>query len=550
MKRKILFCSEFTQCYSGFGKYCNEVISRLHNTGKFHIAEFAQYGNIEDTRALNIPWKFYGNEVNSNHPLFQEYMSKPTNQFGEWRFEKVVLDFKPDIVCCVKDFWMDEHIFQSPLRPYFHMVWMPTCDSAPLQEQWIENIIDADAIFAYNDWSLEVMRKESGGKANIQCSAPPGIDKDIFSPCDNKMTQKEKMMFLPDINLIGMVSRNQVRKLYPDLFIAFEEFLNICKREENRELAKKTYLFLHTSYPDGNCWDLPVLLKERPISHKVLFSYVCKNCKKWFPSLYSSAICMCPFCESISAVLPNVAIGVEDKQLAEIYKCLDIYVQYSNCEGFGLGSMEAASCGVHNMGVDYSATQDILSKTGGTPLKIDRMFRDIGTKALRAYPDNKSAAQCFYNYLTSTEENKKLKENKAIQGVLDNYLWDKTAKIWEKYCEECELVGLQGKWNSKIRLLNAPQVDINNMSNYEFTQYILGILGKTENIHKMRTLRFLSSLNYGAEVDGRKITQLNREDILKHSLKIIENSNICEMIRCGHRTLKQEDFLEFANVVR
>ena len=33
---------------SGFGTYCNELLKRLHATGKYEIAEFASYGNSNE----------------------------------------------------------------------------------------------------------------------------------------------------------------------------------------------------------------------------------------------------------------------------------------------------------------------------------------------------------------------------------------------------------------------------------------------------------------------------------------------------------------------
>jgi hypothetical protein len=50
------------------------------------------------------------------------------NQFGKWRFHKVVCDFKPDIIFAIRDHWMDEWMLKSPYRSFFKFTWMPTID--------------------------------------------------------------------------------------------------------------------------------------------------------------------------------------------------------------------------------------------------------------------------------------------------------------------------------------------------------------------------------------------------------------------------------------
>ena len=103
--------TEASYLLSGFGIYTKEILNRLYQTGKYEIAEFASYGKIGDIRDNNIPWWYYPNAVSNDHPQYQRYKSSVTNQFGEWRFESVLLDFKPDIVFSIRDPWM--HMFED-----------------------------------------------------------------------------------------------------------------------------------------------------------------------------------------------------------------------------------------------------------------------------------------------------------------------------------------------------------------------------------------------------------------------------------------------------
>jgi hypothetical protein len=105
-KLKILFASEASFVNSGFGNYTKELLSRLHKTNKYDIAEFASYGFVNDPRDKSINWKYYANAVKDNDPRHKEYSSRGDNQFGRWRFDKVLLDFRPHVVVDWRDYWM------------------------------------------------------------------------------------------------------------------------------------------------------------------------------------------------------------------------------------------------------------------------------------------------------------------------------------------------------------------------------------------------------------------------------------------------------------
>ena len=178
-RKKILLCNEASFLFSGYGKYGKEVLSRLYKTDKYDLAEFATYGKINDPRDKNMPWDYYANIPEDNDPRFNEYNKNPANQFGEWRFERVLLDFKPDIVWDIRDFWMLGYQSQSPLKDYYHWAIMPTVDSAPQRPDWIDVFSRADGVFTYSEWSGKVLKKESGNLIIPVGTASPGVDIDF-----------------------------------------------------------------------------------------------------------------------------------------------------------------------------------------------------------------------------------------------------------------------------------------------------------------------------------------------------------------------------------
>ena len=95
-KKRVLLMSEAHYLNSGFGTYAKELITRLHKTDKYELAEFASYGKTDTGK--DVPWLVYGNlPADNNQEEANVYNSNGTHQFGSWRFDKVCLDFRPDI---------------------------------------------------------------------------------------------------------------------------------------------------------------------------------------------------------------------------------------------------------------------------------------------------------------------------------------------------------------------------------------------------------------------------------------------------------------------
>jgi glycosyltransferase involved in cell wall biosynthesis len=389
-KLKILMVSEASFLSSGFAIYTREILSRLYKTNKYEIAEFASYGLVNDPRDKSIPWKYYANAVKDDDPRHKDYSSRGDNQFGRWRFEKVLLDFRPDVVIDIRDYWMSSYQAISPLRKFFHWILMPTVDSAPQQEEWIDTFLSADSIFTYSDWGAEVLKNQSSGKINYIDTVSPGVDLSTFTPIKDNKVLREQHGVPSDSFVVGSVMRNQKRKLIPELMVSFRKTIDTLKQEGN-EIGEKIYLYLHTSYPDAG-WDLPELLKEHRLANRVFFTYLCRRCGHIESSVFVGPQKVCSRCLEKSMTFSSVTNGVSTEQLAKIYNLFDIYVQYSICEGFGCPQTEAGACGLPVFTVNYSAMCDIVRKLEAVSIQPKSYFKELETKAIRVYPDNDQLA--------------------------------------------------------------------------------------------------------------------------------------------------------------
>ena len=538
--------SEASFLSSGFGTYTREILKRLHSTEKYEIAEFACYGKVNDPKDRDIHWRYYANAVNPDDPRSKEYNSSMENQFGRWRFERVLLDFKPDVVIDVRDYWMNSYQQFSPLRPYFHWILMPTVDSAPQQEEWIDTFLHADAIFTYSDFGRDTVSDQSNGKVKYIDTASPGVDLECFRPIQQREEVK-KLLGVEDKFIIGSVMRNQKRKLVPELFAAFKQLLNETHASDP-ELARKLYLHIHTSFPDAG-WDIPQLLKEYEVGNRVLFTYACKNCGFYRPMLFQHPIAHCPKCGNKSLQMPNVSNGLPSKDLNVVMNTFDLYVQYAICEGFGMPQVEAGAAGVPVMSVDYSAMNDVVHKLKGYPIKVNQYFKEMETRAIRVYPDNKDFVRIVREYLKLPDMLKQQKRYETRQLVEKYYNWDDIAKKWEKYLDNVNLVGIQGQWNKKLSpIQNVPKLkdDVNPYDN------VVELVSKILPHHQICTskilLNMIRDLDYGFTINGMSTQGYDVDHVRDTINSIINNHNTTVEAMNNPHLMHKEDFIEYANM--
>lgn len=543
-KLRILFNSEASYLASGFGKIYKELIQGLFDTKKYEIAEFATYGIIQDPRNKNLDWKFYCNQVEDKDPRKGALNSDHKNQFGKWRFERVLLDFKPDVVFDLRDSHMFDYECQSPFRPFFHHCLMPTCDSHPQKNSWISDLIHTDAVFTYTDYAYEVIKKESGGKVSLVSTTTPCINLDNYSPVQNVEQHRQQMGLQPDIFLVGSVMRNQKRKLYPDLMASFRMFLD----RTTPEIAKKTYLYLHTSYPDHG-WELPDFMKEHGLCKKCLFTYVCNKCRFTFSSFFQDARCICPKCKQQEAVFPNVGSGVSEEHLINIYRLFDFYVQYANCEGLGYPAIEAASCGVPLACTNYSGMEDFVNKINATPIPIDKKFFDMENTAYRVYPDNDKCASILHEFFSQPSTMRKRQGFVCRQKTEKEYNWENFVGKYETYFDNIKLTGLQGKWDSKSRAHNPNTNMPNNLSESQFMDWVIcNVLGEPERLNQYESLFWLRLLNNKIHKEGMKLTEIDRNLVTQQYMKKVEFKNFWENVRCNNTGMNDEDYLSYARL--
>ena len=537
-KKKVLFVTESHQVASGFGTYAKQVLPRLNATGKYELAEFASYSSMVEEP--NVDWLFFSNmpKTDRDHEIYNQ---TPVNHFGLWRFDNVVLNFKPDIVLTYRDPWMDQWIGDSATRPYFHWVWMPTVDSAPQKTKWIQNFRKPDALLAYSEYGEKVLLEQSNNRLNVVGCASPAIDPEVYKPVASKRTLRKELGIDPDINIFGTVMRNQRRKLFFELMKAFKIFLE----KAPKEIAEKTFLYLHTSYPERSGWDISLGIQEFGLQEKVLSRYICRACKKFSCLKYQDAITTCPHCNQRAAVMPSVGLGLEIPDLVKVYNIMDLYVQYAICEGFGMPQVEAAACGVPIAAVNYSAMEDVVKFTGGYPIDY-KLYRELEVGADRARPDNEHMANILIDHFSMSEEEKNRKMMLTRVNTLKRYDWDRTAKVWEDYIDSYSPTGAQSQYETfPYQHVNIPDSIPEGLTPEAFVRWCYAaVLQDPKGAYSYEATELIQSICLGAHAETmERFDDKIAWDIITRKAK---NKLLVEQVRTGRQQMIVDDFIKEA----
>jgi glycosyltransferase involved in cell wall biosynthesis len=540
-KKRILMCAESSHLGSGFGNYTKNVLQYLYNTQKYEIAELSCYRDTDVPKTES--WRVYPVAVKPNHPLYKEYTSNEANQFGQWRFELALLDFKPNIVFDIRDFWNFTYQETSPFRNFYHWVIAPTYDSAPPKLETINSFYNADTLCFHTEWAKDNLLNDYRYLgSNIGPVVNDAIDHNIFKPCENKKQHRAKYGISDDIVIIGSVMRNQKRKLIPDII---KQFAELSRSKKDKHLV----LYLHTSYPDGLAWDLPTILLEHNIADKVLLTYKCTKCQKFFPSIFKGVKTVCQHCLNNSATICGIKNSLEMSQLSEIYNLFDIYIQYAICEGFGIPPIEAAACGVPVISVNYQAMAEVGNKIGAELINVIRIFREQETNADRSYPNNTELYDVLHKYI-SLDKSKLIEMGiKCREKCLQSYSWEATAQKFEKLFDSID-INKKMNWSCSRRNINT-EINIKSQSNYR--DMIYEIIDKVIQEPFLKNTNFIEELikhcNDGYIQHGSKSLTFNIKSCISILETYMRNKMSLETLRTNESLILAErvkDFIDYS----
>ena len=517
--------SEFSELSTGYSIYAKNLLKQLYQSNKYEVSELACYAEVGDPRLNSPPWKVYPTVP---HPQDQQgrqqYDADPFNAFGKGVCNSIFNEWRPDYVLTFFDAWYSDHLVNMPSYyntvegGMFNLIWMPTVDAVNQKQSWLSTYKACDGLLCYTDWSRDVLKNE--GRLFTHGEAP-ACGSEEFAP-GNKVKAKESFGLHGDTKVITMVSRNQRRKLFPDLINTFAEYLQESGRDD-------TVLWLHTSYPDNQGWDLSRSIMDNEVCNKVLITYACE-CGNVFPNHFCGGTAFCGNCHRWSAETSNVGGRISDNDMARMLNATDLAVLHSNSEGQGIFTWQAAACGVPICEVDYSAMASAVDKMGGYKVPPISLMEEIETGCKRAVPDNAALKAVFHEYFSLPNSLQIMKGAETRRKYAENYSWDKTAAQWMNVIDSLPTK----TWDRGANIANPePFNEHPYMSNTEYARWLIEkVAVQPERLTTFFELSLIEELTNGV-MEGNKMRRHPRQFFYDRHLWFRDRLNQLEQIRCS-----------------
>jgi glycosyltransferase involved in cell wall biosynthesis len=433
MKKKILFHSNYSRAFTGFGKNAKNILRYLFNTGKYEIFEAANGMPFESEETQRQPWKSYG--TMPNQQKIEQLKAQDPNierslGYGAGMIDDLIKLVKPDIYIGAEDIWGFNGYWDKPWWNKINSVIWTTLDSLPILPDAVNA---APKIKNYYVWASFAERALKGLGYDHVKTLRGCLDTSKFFKLENEERAKLRKSFeLSDSFLIGFVFRNQLRKSVPNLLEGF----NLFRNSNPRSNAK---LLLHTHWSEG--WDIPRLLREKNIPSDLVYTtYFCHACSNYEVKPFTRQNIGCKFCGNPnSQVTTNVSAGVSDKQLNEIYNLMDVYCHPFTSGGQEIPIQEAKLTELITLVTNYSCGEDsCTAESGGMSLDWIE-YREPGTQFIKAstcpQSINEKLTEVFFMHPDKRAKIGQLARKWTIQNFSIEAIGQKLESIFDSFPE-------------------------------------------------------------------------------------------------------------------
>ncbi len=324
-KKKILLLSDDCRMHSGIATQSLEFI-----LGTIHHFDWVQIG-----AAINHPDN--GKVIDMKEALEKEHKIKdgslkiyPSSGYGNEHMLREIMNIeKPDAILHFTDprFWVWLYQMEHEIRQNIPIMYYNIWDDIP-DPLYNENYYrSSDMLMAISKQTYGINKRILPDYDDWQIKyVPHGVSSKRFTklqPADLKLLEMKKQLGVDKKNFnILYINRNIRRKQPGDFILAYKYFMDKLTEEERKDCS----LLFHASPVDDNGTDVPAVARTLCPDYPVIFTHGVQG----FAPLNGEGM----------NLLNNLA---------------DVYMNIASNEGFGLGSLEALTCG----------TPIILNVTGG-----------------------------------------------------------------------------------------------------------------------------------------------------------------------------------------
>ena len=308
---RILLTGNSPFCNTGYGIQIAQLALLLKQMGH-EPAIFAYYG----LAGSMIEW--------NGIPVY------PNNHedYGIRYAERTYQHFKADIIITLVDIWILRDMPNTPgALKWFP--WVPI-DHEPMPPNVYHVLTTHEGI--YKPIAMSQFGKREMERLGIDCFyVPHMIDCQLFQPNAEIRQEHRKHLGWTDKFVIGSVGTNiRERKNWTAMFLALQKF---------HKLHDDVVMYCHTDPIESRGRDLQAL-RESLMIQDITF----------FPGITEMKV-----------------TGISEETMVNMYNSLDIYLQPSKGEGFGIPIIEAQSCGVPAIIANNTAQPELCG--GGWILK-------------------------------------------------------------------------------------------------------------------------------------------------------------------------------------
>lgn len=473
--KKVLFQSDFSLGKTGFGRNARAILSYLHSTGKYELVHYCCGTPYSAPQHKMLPWKSVG--CLPDNPAEMEQINRDPNlakraSYGEYYLNKIIKDEKPDVYIAAQDIWGVDFAVNKPWFNKINSAIWTTLDSLPILPSALEAAKKVDNFWVWSSFAMDEMHKL--GHPHVK-TIHGAVDASVFKRLsDTKRLTLRNVQGIPtDSFIVGFVFRNQLRKSVPNLLEGFKSFKN-----DNPDSNAK--LLLHTHYGEG--WNIPRLAREYKIDDMdILTTYICNSCNKYVVQPFHGMDVECHYCgNKKSLTTTNVAKGVTEEQLNEIYNLMDVYCHPFTSGGQEIPIQEAKLTELITLVTDYSCGEEMCKdEAESLPLAWSE-YREHGTEFIKASTKPISIARQLRKVFKMKPEKTRRMGEKARKWVINNFSTEHVGKTLEEFIDSCEETTYDFSFETPKRDPNHVVPEIKD--NAEWVIYLYHNILKLENV--------------------------------------------------------------------
>lgn len=433
-KKRIVFASNSASAKTGFGGYIREIMSYLYKTGKYDLTLYAAGSAWDAPDAARWPWKTFGtlpNNPQEMHRINQDPGLARAVNYGEYYIDRIVSQEKPDALVMVEDIWAMQNWRNREWWGKFPCIVHTTLDSLPILPVAYEVAKKTPYFYSWADFATKAMNKD--GLAHVK-TLHGSVNSSVFRRLsDERRKEIRRQNNIPeDAYCFGMLSRNQLRKSFPNIIKAYSLY-------KKKHPERTTRLLFFTHYGEG--WDIPARCKEYGVDEKeVLCAYKCRATSDYLIMPFAGQDIDNPRNGAKkSLITANVSNGLTEEQVNDWYNVLDCYIHAFTSGGQERGIQEAKLAELVTLVTNYSCGEDCcVPEAHSLPLEYSE-YREDGTQFIKATTSPESIVAHLEEFDSWSEEKRREWGKAARQWALDNYSIEVIGKKMEELLDSLPL---------------------------------------------------------------------------------------------------------------